>query len=569
MVEAMSNDEKIIYDVLIVGAGPAGALSANLLGKAGVRVLLVDKEKEIVEIPRAVGLCNEGSRILNAAGLMKDFENNLMDMSEVQFRSEKMDPFFSVDCSEKVNGYNIIRTLYQPDLERCMREGINRYDNVDFWTGTECLQIEDRGNSVQCRLVTDGNQYRNITCRYVMGCDGGRSNIRKMMGVEFSGQTYAQDWFIIDVKNDPEVHTFNKNVPGKTNDRDFIYFMCDPDRPGVTLPTPNGTRRWEFVVKKGESHESISSDQSIKKLLAPWGDADEMNVVRKAIYTFHSRIAKKFRVGNVFLLGDAAHLTPPFAGQGLMAGLRDAYNLSWKISSVIHGELDDEFLDTYHDERHPQAVIIVNVAKALGFLILPQKKWLSGMRDALFRGFNKVSRSDTKKSLRKTPNSTLGFWSLMRGTSDITTLMQGYEILQNSVYKEKPGPNVESVLIDDCLPNKFVLLSYGESCLGDLSKDVLDDYCAFSGESIVIKNAAFNGGDQSRSLSNALGTYNEETIYDIDNYYKSLFDDGKKVLLIRPDKMIVVCEDRKKANEALRKYMTSLNVIKQNESNAA
>lgn len=565
----MSHDEKITYDVLIVGAGPAGALSANLLGKAGIRVLLVDKEHEIVEIPRAVGLCNEGSRILNSAGLMKNFEKNLMEVQEVQFRSEEMTPFFGVDCSEKVNGYNIIRTLYQPDLERCMREGLSRYDNVDFWNATECLQIEDRGNSVQCRLVTNGDQYRNVTCRYVMGCDGGRSNIRKMMGVEFSGQTYAQDWFIIDVKNDPDVHTFNENIPGRTNDRGIIYFMCDPDRPGVTLPTPNGTRRWEFVVKKGESHESISSDQSIKKLLAPWGDAGEMNVVRKAIYTFHSRIAKKFRVGNVFLLGDAAHLTPPFAGQGLMAGLRDSYNLSWKIASVLRGELNDEFLDTYHDERHPQAVIIVNVAKALGFLILPQKKWISGMRDALFRGYNKISRTDIKKSLRKTPNSTLGFLSLMRGVSDITSLMLGFEILQNSVYNEKPGPNVEPVLIDDCLPNNFVLLSYGESCLGDLSKDVLDDYCDFSGESRVIKNSSFNSGRQYDSLSSSHSASNEQVIYDIDNYYKSLFDDGKKVILIRPDKMIVVCEDRKKVSEALRKYMASLNVIRQKESSAA
>ena len=215
----MSHDEKSSYDVLIVGAGPAGVLSANLLGKAGVRVLLVDKESEIAEIPRAVGLCNEGSRILNAAGLMEEFNEKLMPMKEVQFRCEEMKPFFGVDCGDEVNGFPIIRTLYQPDLERCMRKGLERYPNVTFLAGTECLQIEDRESSVKCRLVTDGNQYRDISCRYVMGCDGGRSSIRKMMGIEFSGQTYSQDWLIVDVANDPDVHVHM-----------YVYLLIAPRR---------------------------------------------------------------------------------------------------------------------------------------------------------------------------------------------------------------------------------------------------------------------------------------------------------------------------------------------------
>ena len=151
---------------------------------------------------------------------------------------------------------------------------------------------------------------------------GVRQNFRNPPSYSTSGGTLGgrgewakQNWLIIDVDKDPDTH--GCQVSGQEqSERGIVYFMCDPKRPGVTLPTPRGTRRWEFVVKQNESAEKMTSDCMVKELLAPWGDADEMNVVRKTIYTFHARIAKQFRVGNVFLVGDAAHLTPPFAGQG-------------------------------------------------------------------------------------------------------------------------------------------------------------------------------------------------------------------------------------------------------------
>lgn len=554
----MSN-ESSIYDVLIVGAGPAGALSANLLGKYGVKVLLVDKEDDIVKTPRAVGLCNEGSRIINAAGLMDSFEPTLLDAAQVQFRCASLEPFFSFDCAEEVNGFPILRTLYQPALEQCMRDGLDRYDNVDFWKSTECLQIEDRGNEVLCRVVTNGDEYRTISCRYVLGCDGGRSNIRKMMNVGFTGHTYAQDWLILDVENDPSVHTHNQHKEGKTNDRDLVYFMCDPNRPGVTLPTPNNTRRWEFVVKNDESNEYISSDAAVKELLKPWGDVSEMNVIRKTIYTFHARIAKKFRVGNVFLLGDAAHLTPPFAGQGLMAGLRDSYNISWKLAQVLKGTLSDRVLDTYHSERRPQAVIIVNTARAMGMLVLPQSKWFSKVRNVVFRTLNRISGRSDVASIKKTPNSILGMRSLMLGLGDVSELTVGYEFLQSIVetrfIAKTGGVDKQSSLIDDCLSGNFAVISYEKSAQSNLSNDTKSRLSEIDSEYCVIKG----GHDLSRveEISRKTG---ETVVWDVDGYYRDKFDSGKKCVLIRPDKMIVVCESPERFDSAVGKYLSSLEV---------
>lgn len=347
------------YEVVIVGAGPVGVVAANLLGQQGIRTLIIDREADIVNIPRAVGVCDEGSRILQSIGLLQQMESNWMPMDYVRFNDEQGNCRFSVDTSRLLNGYQMVRTMHQPELEAELRQGLKRFAQVDFRTETECLQFTDLGDGVQCRLRGPAGDYE-IHCRYLVGCDGGKSTVRKSLGVEFSGATYAQDWLVIDIANDP------------CEQRDHAEFFNLDGRAGVTMPTPNGYRRWEFIMFPGETPEQVCAPGFLRRMLSPWGDYESMEVVRKTVYTFNARVAKRFQRGNVFLMGDAAHLTPPFAGQGLMAGFRDAQNLCWKLAQCLRYGTDDSLLQSYHQERYPQAKSIVNTARMLGLLIIPR-----------------------------------------------------------------------------------------------------------------------------------------------------------------------------------------------------
>lgn len=348
-------------DVLIVGNGPVGATIAALLGRYGVTTLVLDKNHEVVLMPRAIALDNEALRILQLAGLSEDAFEKIV-IPEVKMHSPVLGQFSRANTAGCIDGHPKLVTFYQPDLEHAMRNQVSRLKSVTSLGGFELENLVEEADCVVASVRDQDGQTHSVRARYLVGADGASSRVRALIGQEFEGQTYAEDWLIVDARNRHQSAI------------DHVEFICDPRRPTPHMPAPGGRERWEFMLHPGESREELESPESIARLIAPWINPQELEIERKAVYRFHARCCNRFSKGRVFLAGDAAHITPPFVGQGLVAGLRDGANLAWKLAWVLHGQAAPSILDTYDAERRPHAQAMINLAKLMGRLVMPRNK---------------------------------------------------------------------------------------------------------------------------------------------------------------------------------------------------
>ena len=258
-----------------------------------------------------------------------------------------------------IDGQPKLVTFYQPELEAALRRRASQYGGVQSALGVALIGFDGeprrRGRNPRCRRRLHVRRARPLS----RGRDGAGWLVRQLIGQEFKGQTYAEDWLVVDAF-------------GAQNPIDHVEFLCNHRRPTPHMTAPGGRERWEFMLQPGETRADMESDARVSELLAPWGGPTAMTIERKAVYRFHARTAKAFCKGRVFLAGDAAHVTPPFVGQGLVAGLRDAANLSWKIAWVVQGRASPKILDSYDEERRPHAKAMIDLAKFMGRLIMPR-----------------------------------------------------------------------------------------------------------------------------------------------------------------------------------------------------
>ncbi len=515
------------YDVAIVGAGPCGVTTANLLGKYGIKTLVIDREKDIIVIPRAVGICEEGSRVLAAAGVAESLESTTRAMDRVVFADKDLNHIFHAEMNIPRNGYPILRIFHQPDLERVIRDGLGRFEQVDLCTGTELLSFEDNGEKVTLQLRQDGKVIET-QCRFLLGCDGAKSEIRKTLNIGFSGETYPQDWLILDIEKNP--------LPNNE-----VMFSINPERPSVTMPGPGDKRRWEFVVKKTDCRDNLFSDDNLKALLQPWGDIKQMHVSRKAVYTFHARVAESYKQGNVFLLGDAAHITPPFAGQGMMAGLRDTYNIAWKLAAVLKGELSERILDSYGEERIPQSKQVIAFAQKMGSIILPQNPIVASIRDGIIKFLGLIGLHSESKGiiLTKIPNHING--GLIRNYFISRLAKTGVEFPQHTL-ETADGKNA---LSDHLMGDNFHLLGWNCNAEDFLHANTLRRWRGLSSQASTITDL--------QTLSSDC-----DTLIDRQQQYRDLFSDGSRVVVLRPDKMMVINCKPKVLDRKLNQYLDSI-----------
>jgi 3-(3-hydroxy-phenyl)propionate hydroxylase len=370
-------------DVVIIGFGPTGATAANLLGQRGIRTAIVERDISIYPRQRAIASDEDAHRVWQGLGL---FDEMLATMSsDVRVHFKNGDRTFLSMTSSQSHGQGVPGMCYyhQPELERVLRQGIERFPTVTVMPGYDAIDLSQDEESATVTLrPADGGPDRQITGRYVIACDGGSSSIRKLLGIALPGKHIEEPWFDIQLR---AWYDLPVDAP-----LDFT-FISNPNRPGVDCPCPMGYHRVEFRVNKGETVEQLQTEEGLRGLLAERGiDYDQVEIYRSWGYTFHIRQAEQWSKGRVFLAGDAAHIMPPFAGQGVSSGVRDVANLCWKLDAVLNAQADPRLLDTYEPERRPNVTKLTEFSLRIGKLVMLGNPTAVRLRDNVIRAAMKV-----------------------------------------------------------------------------------------------------------------------------------------------------------------------------------
>jgi 3-(3-hydroxy-phenyl)propionate hydroxylase len=349
-------------DVVIIGYGPVGAMLANLLGLQGISTLVLERAAEIYDLPRAVHFDDEVMRLLQTVDLAQAMQPFVHVSPGMKFVDDAGRLLLDWPRSQEVGrqGWHASYRFHQPDLERVLRQGVARWPSVTVQLRAEAFALEQERDAVMVRYedLATGSLLRCQT-RYVVGCDGARSLVRRMMDAPMEDLGFHERWLVVDA--------LLRRPRADLGDWSVQY--CNKQRPATYVRGTGDRRRWEIAVLPDEDECTITQRTKVLELLKPWVTPEEIDLERAALYTFHSAIAPHWRSGRLLIAGDAAHLTPPFLGQGLCAGMRDAGNLGWKLARVLRGQNHDSLLDTYQTERTPHVREYIELAVRLGGLI--------------------------------------------------------------------------------------------------------------------------------------------------------------------------------------------------------
>lgn len=503
--------------VVIVGAGPNGVAMANLLGAYGVPAVIIEREREILEYPRAVGMDDEALRLFQSVGLAEPL---LQDMiPNVPLRMFRADGrcFADIRASTREFGWWRRNIFMQQIAEKTLRQGLQRYPGIDLRLGEEVIALtqDDAGVTLEVRGPS-GTSYP-LRCDYCVAADGGRSPLREMLGVRLVGKTHSIKWLVIDVRNAPL-------------DAPYTALNCDPRRPNVCIYLPYGYRRWEFMVFADEDEQAIAAPDSVRSLLAPYvNDPQSVEIVRARTYTHHSRVADRFVVGRVALIGDAAHLSPPWIGQGLNAGLRDVGNLAWKLAGIVHGRLKPQLLQSYHEERHRHAQAMIDLADVFGAMLMPTRRWKAWLRDRFFsavRLLPGVKNYVLQMRFKPMPKYDTGVVVKSPGTA-----MVGRMLIQPDV-EDAAGTRRK---LDDVLGTGFAVIGWQTDPQAALGAAERESWRALGARFVRIDRAR-SGSAPGARLTSAHGS---TCVEDVDNQFSDwIAAHPGSVIVLRPDRYI-------------------------------
>jgi 3-(3-hydroxy-phenyl)propionate hydroxylase len=353
---------KNLYDVAIVGMGPVGATLGNLLALRGVSTLILDREADIYSLPRAVHFDGECMRVFQTIGIADELAPNLLIVPGMRFVDAAGRALieWARPTVRGADGWYASYRFHQPALERTLRKKLATQSCVEVALRHDVFSLEPAGDHAVLRLEDlSTGRLLSTRARYVVGCDGARSTVRRFMGTELDDMKSHERWLVVDVVLKHEREDLG----------DFAVQYCDPVRPATYVRGIGMRRRWELMLQPGEDAAAMMQPDRVWELLAPWLTPQEAILERPAAYTFHSVVARGWRRGPLLIAGDAAHQTPPFMGQGMCAGIRDAANLGWKLADVLAGDAQDALLDTYESERSPHVREFIETAVRLGAVI--------------------------------------------------------------------------------------------------------------------------------------------------------------------------------------------------------
>lgn len=361
-----------ILDVVISGLGPTGLVLAHMLGMRGHNVVVLEKEPKFYGNARAVYTDDECMRIFQSINAAEALQAKMLLETPVQFVRPDGTVMGQYMPLKRPFGWPVVNFFYQPYVETTLTELLSRYPNVEIRRGRELTAFEQDADGVTVThratqefryseetdvkesLEIDADQ-QTLRAKYLVGADGGRSVVRMALGIDMTGKNFPEPWLVVDLEQkDREVGL--RHLP-------YFNFVVDPELPVVSCTQPDGYHRFEFMLMPGEAKENMEKPETVRHYLSKYVNPDDFIVKRKLVYTFNALMANRWREGRVLLAGDAAHMTPQFMGQGASSGVRDAYNLGWKLSAVLKGTAGDGLLDTYERERrdHAQAMIDISV----------------------------------------------------------------------------------------------------------------------------------------------------------------------------------------------------------------
>ena len=500
-------------DVAIVGYGPSGVMAGSFLGKAGVSTVVLEKDQDLYARARAVTVNDWSLRILQELGVAERVKQDMDIARSVTWKTHENALVLRLTPSPDVLGHPPAMMIYQPEMEAVIRENATGYESLQVRFGHSCTGIsqDDAGVTVSA-TDADGIPYE-LRVRYVIGADGGSSRVREEVGVTMIGTTRPRRWLVIDGE-----------VLEPWPDCDELVFWSDPQRPVVDIPLAKGNHRWEIPLGPDETDADYDSEERVWQRLAMLGiSRTQARVKGWAFYSHHLRHADAWRRGRVVLIGDAAHLMPPWAGQGMQSGLRDAHNVAWKLAAVCGGLCDDGLLDTVESERWPHVQMLTTMSRRLGQLVEADNRAVVRLRNALGPYLMHLPGANTVLVPRS---------STIRFTRGWVTGRPGR---RNALGRMIPQPTVfdrqgREHLLDDLIGGGFVVLGLGEDPRAAMSAEQAAGWAALGARFLTVR-PTFSTHDSPDAVIDATGSLRS---------WLTRF--GARVVVVRPDRFVAAAD---------------------------
>ncbi|MBV1789962.1 bifunctional 3-(3-hydroxy-phenyl)propionate/3-hydroxycinnamic acid hydroxylase [Marinobacterium sp. D7] len=521
-------------EVVIVGGGPNGIALANYMGMYGINTLVLDSSEEILPYPRAVGMDDEAVRVLQGVGLAEPALKDMIRNVPLRYYNARGVCFAEVKPTTAKYGWPMRNIFMQQLTEVTLREGLSRYESVDLRLGHNMNSIAQGAEGVTLAVTDNTGREYSIKAQYVVAADGARSEIRNQLDIGYTGMTHPAKWIVVDAANDKL-------------DAPYTALHADPERPFVCIHMPYQYRRWEFMLHPGEDEETMCEEGKIRALIRNHiGDAvDELDIVRIRAYTHNSRVASTFAKGRVMLCGDAAHITPPWAGQGLNSGLRDVVNIGWKLAAVVKGRAPQSILQTYDTERRGHATDLIALADNMGAVLGMTNPILAGVRDWIFKA------SDSVDNLRE-HLAEFKFKPVAQITKGIV-YHEGDEVYQDSAVGQLfIQPDVEDAegnrrKFDEILGDWFAVVGYRVN-----PADFMSDENRAFWDTLETRYVQVNRSRSGLSYDERLTASGASSVEDVDNGLADWFGAVRnKIVIVRPDRFVAAITSPARLNEAL------------------